>query len=84
MAAGAIVLSAVGFLASKANKMRAGVTTAYGVIAGSNFTISGLPSAHFTNVLITGKTAILATAGGKSKLATLFTNVGRTAKVYYH
>jgi hypothetical protein len=84
MLAGAVVLTTVGFVAAKANKMFAGVTTGYAVLNGNNVTLTNLPSAHYTNVKGLLNTAIIATASSShTKLSTIFTNTGHTNKVFY-
>lgn len=87
MALGAVTLSAMAFVTTKANKMFGGVTSGQikGVGSlGTNASVSSLDAAHFTNQFITNKTVWLVTAGSKTKLGTLLTSAGTTNPVYYH
>lgn len=86
IALGALTLSVVGFVTTKANKKFAGVSKAFmtPVNASAGSTISNLSTAHYTNSVITGQTVILVTATGHTLLATVVSFTNRANKVYYH
>lgn len=84
LAIAAVVLGVVGFVSTKASKKFTGISAAR-VLAPVPFTITNLPTAHFTNVFVSGttKTVYLKTVGGTSW--TLVTSSAANAKkVYYH
>jgi hypothetical protein len=84
ISAGAVVLTIIGFVSTKAERKFASVTTAkFKQLTGSS-AITGLAAANFTTVKGTaGKTVFFATVGG-TQLASLYTSVSALKKVYYH
>lgn len=79
----AVVLAVVGFISTKANKKFIGITSAYARVLG--VTITGLPSAHFTNVFSASVKTVYLKTVGNGVVSTLFTSSALGAKkVYYH